>query len=305
MRRIQFIELHEQSWFPKFLRNDITDTLQYGLNLSKAYASTAPLLQCALDSTENPSIVDLCSGGGGPWLNLVRRLKCDTRGFHVFLTDKYPNPEAFANAQTRSRIPVRFYRTSVDARDVPPELNGFRTMFTSLHHFPSNEARTVLQNAVDARQGIGVFEITRRTPSAILLMVLWSITPFLFTVFVRPFRWSRLVFTYVFPIIPFVLLFDGVVSCLRTYQPVELRRMIENLNGIEYLWEVGELRSGFLNLPVTYLVGYLPPIAEAPPQTGGHDMIVTPLDARSRLTPLPEMWNTSRPHLASPLKGIV
>jgi len=263
MRRIQFIELHEQSWFPKCLRKDITDTLQHGLNLTEAYASTAPPLQRALDSTESPSIVDLCSGSGGPWLNLVQKLKCDTRDFHVVLTDKYPNPEAFANAQTHSRIPVRFYRESVDARDVPAELNGFRTMFTSFHHFRVHEARTILQNAVDARQGIGVFEITRRTPSTIILMALWSITPFLFTLFVRPFRWSRLVFTYVFPIIPFVLLFDGVVSCLRTYKPVELRTMIENLNATEYLWETGELRSGFLKLPVTYLVGY-----PSPPPSG-------------------------------------
>ena len=173
-------------------------------------------------------------------------------------TDKYPNPEAFTDAQAFSKSPVRFYRASVDARDVPRELNGSRTMFTSFHHFPFNEPRTILQNAVDARQGIGVFEITKRTPTAIVLMVLWSITPFLFTLFVRPFCWSRLVFTYVFPIIPFVLLFDGVVSCLRTYQPAELRRMVEDLNATEYLWEVGELRSGFLNLPVTYLMGYLP-----------------------------------------------
>ena len=42
MRRIQFIELHEQTWFPAFLRDDITDTLQYALNLSRAYASRCP-----------------------------------------------------------------------------------------------------------------------------------------------------------------------------------------------------------------------------------------------------------------------
>ena len=265
MNRVQFIELHEQPWFPRFLRNDITDTLQYGLNASKAYASIAPLLQCALDSAGNPSIVDLCSGGGGPWLDLVRRVKWDTKDFHVSFTDKYPNYGAFANAKIRSRIPIRFCKEPVDARDVPTELGGFRTMFTSFHHFPFDEARTILKNAVDARQGIGIFEITRRTPSAILLTVFWSFTPFLFTLFVRPFRWSRLLFTYVVPIIPFVLLFDGVVSCLRTYQPVELREMTKNLEATEYQWAAGELRGAFLELPVTYLMGYPPHPPEARP----------------------------------------
>jgi hypothetical protein len=131
-------------------------------------------------------------------------------------------------------------------------------MFTSFHHFPFDQARTIVQNAVDARQGIGIFEITRRTPSAIIFIALWSLTPFFFSLFVSPFRWSRLLYTYVFLIIPFVLLFDGVVSCLRSYQAMELREMIENLNGAEYQWEVGELRGGSLKLPVTYLIGCPP-----------------------------------------------
>ena len=51
-------------------------------------------------------------------------------------------------------------------------------MFTSFHHFPFDEARNIIQSAVNARQGIGIFEITRRTPSAILLIVLSVLTPF-------------------------------------------------------------------------------------------------------------------------------
>ena len=256
MRRVHFIELHDQSWFPRFLRNDVTDALQYGLNFSKAYPPIAPLLQSALDSAGNPPIVDLCSGGGGPWLDLGRRLRGDAAKFHVSLTDKYPNPAAFGNAQSRSGIAIRFYGGSVDATDVPAELSGFRTMFTSFHHFPFAEAQAIIQNAVDAGQGIGIFEITSRTPSAILLVALWSLTPFLFTPFLRPFRWSRFIFTYVLPVIPLVLLFDGIVSCLRTYQPVELREMIKNLRAPRYQWHVGELRGEAVRIPVTYLIGY-------------------------------------------------
>jgi len=44
--------------------------------------------------------------------------------------------------------------------NVPAELKGLRTMFTSFHHFLPEEARAVLQNAVDAGEGIGIFEIT-------------------------------------------------------------------------------------------------------------------------------------------------
>jgi Methyltransferase domain len=263
MRRIQLIELHEQSWFPRFLRNDVTDTLRFGLNLFKVYSLVASPLQRGLDAAEASSIVDLCSGGGGPWLDLARRIKGNAKDFHVVLTDKHPNPEAFANAQAQSEIPIRFSQSSVDAKNVPRELNGFRTIFTSFHHFPSDEARTIVQNAVDARRGIGIFEITRRKPSAIILVALWSLASLLFMPFVTPFRWSRLLCTYVIPIIPLVLLFDGVVSCLRTYRPEELREMIEQQRATEYHWEIGELRDGSFRLPVTYLIGHPQPHSPA------------------------------------------
>jgi hypothetical protein len=83
MRRAQLIELHEQPWFPLSLRHEITDALQFGLNRLKAYAPIAPLLQSSLDSTQCRSIVDMCSGGGGPWLDLSRRLQPDVQIFRI------------------------------------------------------------------------------------------------------------------------------------------------------------------------------------------------------------------------------
>jgi hypothetical protein len=255
MRRIQFIELHEQTWFPAFLRDDITDTLQYALNLSRAYGAVVPLLREALASTGTGSIVDLCSGGGGPWLDLGERLSGEADTVRVALTDRYPNHAAFEITRDRCAIPITFCEGSVDARDVPSELSGFRTIFTSFHHFSPGEAREIIQNSVDAGEGIGIFEVTRRTAPAILLIFLWSLMPFFLSPFVRPFRWSRLLCTYVIPIIPFVLLFDGVVSCLRTYQPCELREVVGKLRADGYQWQAGECRDSRLEIPVTYLIG--------------------------------------------------
>ena len=129
-------------------------------------------------------------------------------------------------------------------------------MFSSFHHFSPEEARAILQSAVDASQSIGIFEITRRAPSTIGLMFLWALMLFVCTPLIRPFRWSRLLWTYLVPIIPLVLLFDGVVSCLRTYRPQELREMIKKLAGIEYQWKVGKHSRAFGQVPITYLIGY-------------------------------------------------
>jgi hypothetical protein len=274
MRRIQFIELHEQPWFPSSLRADVTDALQFGFNLLHAYAPIAPLLQSVIDSaghttsagqsstTESSttqSIVDMCSGGGGPWLDLARRLRCrdgggDSANLQVWLTDKYPNLEAFQSVSASSDHHITFYPEPVDAMKVPGALKGLRTMFTSFHHFSPEDARAILQNAVDAGESIGIFEATKRAPSTVGLIFVGILLMFLHTPRIRPFRWSRLLWTYLIPVIPLVLLFDGVVSCLRTYRPQELREMVEKLTSCQYQWEIGELTTG--KMPITYLVGY-------------------------------------------------
>jgi hypothetical protein len=269
MRRIQFIEIHEQPWFPSSLRDGVTDALQFGFNLLEVYASVVPLLEAALDRSRTNfgradgvrSVVDLCSGAGGPWLGLSRRLSHldsgeDAPVLEISLTDKYPNLGVFHGAGPASKNQISFYPGSVDARNVPEELNGLRTMFTSFHHFPPGDARAILQNAVDAGESIGIFEAPRRAPLTIGLVFAWVLMLFFCTPWIRPFRWSRLLFTYLVPIIPVTLLFDGVVSCLRTYRPQELREMVGTLTANEYQWEIGEHASAIAGVPITYLIGY-------------------------------------------------
>ena len=193
---------------------------------------------------------------GGPWLNLSQKLRGGAQGFHVLLTDKYPNLRASQNVKADFTNHIASFPDPVDPTNVPPELKGFRTIFSSFHHFSPEAARAILQNAVDAGQSIAIFEITRRAPSTIGLMLPWALTLFVVTPWIRPFRWSRLLWTYVIPIIPFVLLFDGVVSCLRTHRPRELREIVETLAATEYQWEVGEHAKGVVQVPITYLIGY-------------------------------------------------
>ncbi|MFY9644287.1 MAG: hypothetical protein WAK29_03865 [Terriglobales bacterium] len=274
MRRIQFIEIHEQAWFPASLRDAVTDALRFGFNLMQVYDPVVPLLKAALDRPSSQpegaqTVIDLCSGGGGPWLDLSRKLErrasAETAGkaeektaplLHVLLTDKYPNLRASQNIRAASRDHIIFYTDPVDATDVPKDLKGLRTMFTSFHHFPPDKARAILQNAVNAGEGIAIFEAPRRALSTIALVFAWILLLFGCTPWIRPFRWSRLLFTYLVPIIPAVLLFDGIVSCLRTYRPEELREMVESLTGREYQWETGERSSAIIGAPITYLVGF-------------------------------------------------
>jgi hypothetical protein len=264
MRRSSLLEIHDRPWFPGFLRDHVTDALQLLLNLAGVYRPIVPRLRQALQQAHARHIIDLCSGAGGPWPRLAESLRREgSLSFVVLLTDKYPHTEisplATASAEKQRTY---FHREPVDATHVPAELSGFRTIFNSFHHFPPPEARSILQDAAEKHQGIGIFETPGRHAVTLLLVCLIPVGYFLLAPVQRPFRWSRLFWTYLLPVIPFVLFFDGIVSCLRVYSPRELQELVSALPASEngYDWQIGVERGGLLRVPVTYLIGIpIPP----------------------------------------------
>ena len=276
MNRINISEIHEQVWFPKNLRDHVTDALQSILNWGNVYNPIATRLAQAIKAAEADQVVDLCSGAGGPWTWLNRTIANQTSAkIRVCLTDKYPNLVAFEKAQQESGGAITYSAEPVDAAKIPAQISGFRTIFSSFHHFRPREAAGVLQNAIDNRQGIGIFEAAARRPPNILATFLAPIAAVLVTPFMRPFRWSRLFWTYVIPVVPFVLLVDGILSCLRAYSTAELAELVSSLSGESYTWQIGKGTAGIVR--VTYMLGYpevsAPSIGNHVPENGAKDGI--------------------------------
>ena len=65
MKRIHLIEFEDQPWFPGFLRNYMTDLLQFLANKSKLFKPSIGILDDMLKSSKENNIIDLGSGGGG------------------------------------------------------------------------------------------------------------------------------------------------------------------------------------------------------------------------------------------------
>ena len=258
MGRLHLFEIHDQSWCPASLRDTLTDNLQFFLTLSNHYLPLVPRLRAALARTGARQVVDLCSGAGGPWGHLARLL--DAAPLAVLLTDRFPNPSSWERVRAQSAGRVQGHPNPVDATAVPQGLSGFRTLFTAFHHFRPDDARAILRDAVRRRQGIAIAEVTSRRLAALLAMLAIPVLVLLAAPFIRPWRWSRLAWTYLIPVAPFMIAFDAVVSCLRTYDPAELAALTTEVEG-DYLWEAGELSGRFgAVLPVTYLIGVPPSV---------------------------------------------
>jgi hypothetical protein len=250
LRRRHFFEVLDQAWCPAAVRHGATDCLEAIISRTDVYSSVQADIFRAIGESGSAMAIDLCSGGGGPWLSPGWRLALARHApLRVVLTDKFPSSVLFDRLQQDPGITC--LNVSVDAASVPESLRGFRTIFSSFHHFPDTVAREVLGDAVRRREGFAMAEVTSRTPRAFATMLFMPLLVWLLTPFMRPFRWSRLLLTYLVPLIPLVVLWDGIVSCFRTRTPEELLELSKTFP--QYEWTAGYARGGWLS-PV-YLIG--------------------------------------------------
>lgn len=255
--RLHLFELEDQTWFPATVRNLATDYLNFIETTFALHHPVVALLSQALRETRAESVLDLCSGGGGLIPPLQKALAADGLCVDFTLTDRFPNMDSFRLAAAKSPGRIAFIVEPVDARTVPIRLKGFRTMFNAFHHFGPADAEAVLRDAAQAGQPIGIFEIPDRTAFTIVpLLLLTPLLVVLATPFIRPFRWRRLLWTYILPLVPLTCWWDGIVSQLRAYTPLELERMANTVAIERYSWRSGQVPISSTPGRLTYLLGY-------------------------------------------------
>jgi hypothetical protein len=209
-------------------------------------------LKHAMERIGERRILDLCSGGAGPIAVILRTLEAENFPATAVLTDLYPNPESFRRWEKLSSGRITWRAESVDATAVPRDLSGFRLLCNAFHHFRPAMAKRILADAVESRRGIAIVEVVSKDPAALLSIPIAFLALFLVTPFLRPFRLSRLLFTYVIPLVPLLVLWDGIVSCLRVYSPKE---MAELTKALDYEWDFGRLAVPKTPMRLSYLIG--------------------------------------------------
>ena len=254
--RVHLFEFEDLTWFPEVIRSGGTDYLRYFLNATKLYEPTIGIIKQTLEETGEPQIIDLCSGGGGYIESIHDRLASGNQNkLSIILTDKFPNVSAFQVIAQRTNGEIKFINEPVDALNVPGHLTGLRVMFSAIHHFQPSQVRGVLQNAVDARSPIAIFDGGDKNIFTFLGMILFHPIAFLlFTPFFKPFKLSRIFFTYILPLIPIYTVWDGCVSILRMYTTKELINIARETGDNSYNWKVGKIKNKF-GLHAIFLVG--------------------------------------------------
>jgi hypothetical protein len=260
MKRIHLFEFTDLAWYPETFRRMQTDYLQFVATLGEGHKNLLPLFKRAMQHAQTNEIVDLCSGGTGPWIRLQGQFKQAGWIVNVKLTDKFPHPDAIHRWAERRRQGIEYITEPVDAMKVPAHLTGMRTLFEGFHHFKPAQARSMLQDALEKRVAIGIFEASLKPPFGLLLLILSpfiTILSYLFlTPFMTPRNFARFFWTYLVPIVPLATCWDGVISLLRVYSPKDLKELTAPLQRKEYVWEAGQVSTGTPIFEFTYLLGY-------------------------------------------------
>ena len=87
-------------------------------------------------------------------------------------------------------------------------------------------------------------------PLLLTPIYLWIATPF-----IRPFRWRRLFWTYVVPLVPLTCWWDGLVSQFRAYTPSELEDLASRTGAGGFTWRAGQVPIRKTPGRLTYLIG--------------------------------------------------
>ena len=177
-------------------------------------------------------------------LDSFKELKASNKDLKLYLSDLYPNQKAIHRVSKLKD--VSYVEESVNVCKQEKAVGGLRTLICSFHHLKPNAAKQVLQSAINANEPILIYEISDNSQP---IWIWWISIPFTFisTLFVslaiRPFTIKRFLFTYILPIYPLFIAWDGAVSNARTYTENDLNELISQCETNGYSFEIGKIKG--------------------------------------------------------------
>ncbi|KAJ3501135.1 hypothetical protein NM208_g16997 [Fusarium decemcellulare] len=150
----------------------------------------------------------------------------------------------------RKNPQVSYETAPVDASAAPGHLvkrndgtKTFRLFNLAFHHFDDDLAKAILRDTVEKSEGFAIFELQDRSFASVVACTILGIGAIL-SAPLYALKWrspSTFIFSCLIPILPFVLVFDGYISALRTREPEEVEALLRSCGAETSRWE---MRSG-------------------------------------------------------------
>lgn len=255
-RRRHLVELHEQPWFPEVWRDLFRTGLGKAFVLAGVSNQTSRILASYIGAHRPAEVLDLCSGSGEFSLDSWRRALSAQDGppppSQLVLSDLYPTPQRWKALDPDGR----HIDSPVDIQELGGGVPRAWMMLNTLHHFRPEELRAFLRRAAESADSVVLVDRDARTFREMLFTVfVVPIAAALVTAFlIRPFRIHNVLWSLIFPVIPFVAMLDGIVSNLRSYTVEELRGLVAGAPDA-FTWRVGAIPGEKGAPSMVYLLG--------------------------------------------------
>lgn len=138
---------------------------------------------------------------------------------------------------------------NTDKKGLYVSVNGF-------HQLNKTQALDLLNKVSASGNSIAIVEGNNDSLWQVFGMtVIVPLTVLLSAPFVKPFRWTRILFTYFIPILPLVTFMDGFIALFKLYAPEDLNELVSEVKTADYYWRSGKMDNG-RGGKIIYLIGY-------------------------------------------------
>jgi len=225
MRRKQVRQIINNNWLPAVLKTNIREFLDWFVLKVNATKPFVPVLNEALKTSDKKRIINVDFGLGAGIKSVAS------------LLDKDLEIE------------------SISIKDFNTEQQGLYTFINCFHQLNKEQAQDVLEQIAISKNPVVALEGNNDSLWQIIGMTVFvPLTVLLASPFVKPFHWSRLMFTYLIPILPLIIMIDGCLALLKLYNPEDLKELTSDIIVGNYKWQSGKNDNG-RGGKVIYLTG--------------------------------------------------
>lgn len=225
MKRKQVAQITRANWCPQWIKTLTTEFLDWFVLKANATKPFVPLIEEHLAKTQNQTIVNI----------------------------EYDNGAGFNTVVPHLTKPVEVI--SVPIAEFSTDTKGLYLFVNAFHQLDAAKAQQILKDIAKSGNPVAIVEGNDDSLWQLVgMLVFVPLTVVLASPFVKPFRFSRLIFTYLIPVLPLIIAIDGCLALFKLYNPNDLRELTSSLKIPNYTWEAGKRDNG-RGGKIIYLIG--------------------------------------------------
>ena len=175
-------------------------------------------------------VLDPCAGSGYVDALLIKEMKQQDLQFYLSDFMIHKNPEFREHINNLDDPRIHYLEQSIDVLQDNPDFRCPKIFINAFHHFDDEQVAQICKLNLSHGDDILVLEYCDNAFVSYLSMLFGPLIAMILLPFITERRQLLVtaVFTYLIPIVPLMLLWDGLVSNLRCYSHRSLKNIVHN-----------------------------------------------------------------------------